>query len=91
MRGDIRVDYERRGSRYKDTSHFSSRKIGLTDGGNWRGGYRSQTIHSSSNNLDYHGRLLRIPGSSRRVDDSLHENERGDSRGDGERRIIWSQ
>ena len=84
--GDIRVDYGRRAYRSKETSHIYSHNIGENVGGYCRGIYRSQTIHSSSHNPYEHGRLLRINGASIHVDDSLHENERGNSRGYGTRR-----
>ena len=85
LRGDIRVDDVRFGYIYKDTSHFSSSNIGEYVFGDWRFGYRFLTSHYSSHNLGEHGRLLRIPGASRHVDDSLHENEIVYSRSDGAR------
>ena len=51
----------------------------------------THTRHSYSENLGDHGIFLYIPGDSSHADDSLHENERGDSRGDGSRRGSKSQ
>ena len=85
-RGDIRVDDGRIVSSTKDTIHFSYHNMGETVGGDGRGGYRSQTSHSSSHNPCDHFRLLCIPGSYIHVDDSIREYERGDSRGYGARR-----
>ena len=51
----------------------------------------SQTSHFSSHKPGEHYILLLIPGSSCHVDDIIHKNERGGSRGDGERRGIISQ
>ena len=56
-----------------------------------RCGYRSHTSHYYSHNTGDHGRLLCIPGAYSPVDDIIHENERGDSRGDGARRGSRSQ
>ena len=84
-RGDIRVDDRRRGYIYKDTSHFYSKNMGETFGGDGRVGYRSQTSHSSFHNPGDYGRLLNIPGSYLHVDDIIHENKRKDSRVDGTR------
>ena len=42
LRGDIRVYYYIRGSRFKDNSHFPSCNVGETAGGDWIGGYRYQ-------------------------------------------------
>ena len=91
LRGDIRVDDVRRGSRSKDTSQFSSRNMGETVSGEGKFGYRSYTSHSSSYNPGENNRLLHITFSSRHLDDGIHENEIVDSRIDGERRGIRSQ
>ena len=58
----------------------------------WRGGYRSQTSHSLSNNTGGHGRFLGLSFYSCPVDEnfhgdkivgySIHDNERGDTSGD---------
>ena len=85
MKGDIRFDGIRRGSRSKKTSQFSSYNTVETLGGNERGGYRSQTSHSSSHNPGDFSILLHITGSYFHIDDIINENERGDSRSDGSR------
>ena len=90
-RGYIRVDDGRSGSRSKYIIHFYSRNMVETVGGDGRCGYIFQTRHSFSHNLGYHVRLLCIPGSSRHVDDIIHENERCYSRSHGERRGSKSQ
>ena len=77
--------------RSKETRNVTSHNMGETVGGDGRGGYRSKTIHYYSHNSCDHGRLLFIPGSSSHVDDSIHENERGDSTGDGSIRGIRYQ
>ena len=56
--------------------------MGETFDSYYRGGYMFQTSHSSSHNTGDHGRLLRLYVDSRGVSDILHENIRGDSRGD---------
>ena len=83
MRGDIRVDDGRRGSRSKEAIQFTSRNIVETVGSNWRGGFMSQTSQPYYLNPGDHGILLHISGASCYVYDCLHENERGGSRGDG--------
>ena len=65
--------------------------MGETVAVNGRGGYRSHTSHSSSHNPGDYGRLLCLPGSSRRFGDIINENGRVDIRGDGARRVITSQ
>ena len=65
--------------------------MGETVGGDGRDGYRSHTGHSYSHIPGDHGRLLLIPGSYSHLDDSIHDNERGDSRGDGARRVHMPQ
>ena len=84
LRGYIRVDDIRRVYRSKETSHFYSFNIGETVFDDRRGGYRPQTSQYSSHNPSENGKILNITGASRHVDDGLNENERGDSRGDGE-------
>ena len=74
-RGGIRVEDGRCGYRSKDTFH-----LGETVGGGGIFGYRYQTSHYSSHNPGENGILLSIP-----------EFERGDSKGDDERRGSRSQ
>ena len=87
----MRVDGVRYGFRSKDTSHFSSHITPETVGGDGRGVFRSQTSHYSSQNPGGHCRSFHISGSYIHVDDIIHDNKRGDSRGDGERRGSRSQ
>ena len=81
-------DDGRGGYRYQDTSHSYSCNHGAGVDVDRRGGYRSQTNHSSSHNPGGHGRLLSLPASSCTVDDNVDKDERlrysgqGDERGD---------
>ena len=52
----------------------------------WRGGYRSQTSHYYSHNPGDNDILLRVYLGYRHVNDRLHNEVRGDSRGQDERR-----
>ena len=90
-RGGLNVYDARCGSRSKETIHTSSSNIGQTVGGDYRGGYLSYTSHYSPHNPGDHGRLLRVSIASCQIDDTIYENERGDSRGDDGRRGSRSQ
>ena len=81
-RGDISVDYGRHGyrSKYNILSYYSNTEEKIDD--DWRGGYRYQTSHSSSNNPGKHVILLNISVNYRRVKNSLHRKVRIDNRGD---------
>ena len=61
--GDINVDGDRRGFRYQDTSHSSSRNCVVDVHGYCRGRYSSQNIHSLSHHLGDHGRFLHLYGA----------------------------
>ena len=59
--------------------------------GYWRGGYKSQTSHSSSHNPCDYFKFLCISVDSRHVGDILHDNIRGDIRVDNGRRVSSSK
>ena len=59
--------------------------------GDWRGGYWSQTSHSSSHNTDDHGIVLYLSVDYRLFDDSIHDNVRGDSRGEDRKHVSSSK
>ena len=80
--GDIRGDYGRRGLRSQETSHYSFQNSGEKFDGDGRGGYRSQTSHSSSHNPGDRIILLCLSVASRHFHKKIHVNERGDNSDD---------
>ena len=86
--GDISVDNNRHGFRSQYIHHSYSRNRVETVDDDWRGGYRSHTSHFSSHKPRYHDRLRHLSVASCHVHESIHDNERGDSRGGNERREI---
>ena len=89
-RGDISVDDEIRGFWSQETSQYPPSNHGETVDGDWRCGYRYQNGHYSSHNPCSHGKLLRISVASHRDNESRHDNETCDSRGDNGRCGIMS-
>ena len=81
-RGVISADYGILLYRSKEIIHSSSINMEENSDGDWRGGCMSNTSHFSYHNQVDHVRLLPVSVDSRRVDDSLHYNVRGYSRGD---------
>ena len=93
--GDKRIDKSVDDGRHeyscKETIHSYSCNIVETFDGNCRCGYRSHTRHSSSHNPVDDIILLSINLGYCCVDNSLHENIRGDRRGDDGRSGSMSQ